>query len=747
MSIWIKIGATLMMFGVAICPHVAAGYTDPQQRFSLETPTGWQVQTPPDESGVSAFASPDGRAKFIILPLPLPESATMADLVSAYEQFVRETQAGIKLVLEKETTVEVAGQSALRREYRVETGDEKPGKVMTTFIKTGDQSLTLHASARTEAEFVTFEPIFRRCLGSLRFQAGGDPGGASDVDSKLKSLEAAYQAGILSDAEYARKKSELEAQLKPAPPPLDEAAQKKLQALEAAHQAGILSDEEYAVKKAQIEASLRAAAPQPDEATLRKLQALEEAHEAGILSDEEYAGKKAQLLGQPAGAQGTPAQSPASLVQYEDPGDRFQFQYPRDWTVQAFPNGQGVSLVRGQAAVNVMLLAEAAGAQELLDSVAQQIRGQWKDYRELQREERKVGGQAVPLVEFAGANPQGVRTRSEMVGLVSGRTGYVLLASAPENEFAAAQPVWESMLDSFRTSDVLPAGKKGKTYSHVTGFSFWYPADWTITEQEGFLQLVPPDPSSTAAGPTELYFVSSESLEGEDIQRPDDPRVIEYMDAQVQTLSPALQRTGTTSSIDMAKGKGAVLDWEATSPTGDVIRARAFVSIIKDQGVMLLAIGLKDRLAARDAILRQMFATFGFGEGQRDPRLVGSWSLVSTYAASNESPFETSYTKARSVSETSSTLVFRADGTWTRTDVSQFIAMGGHNPITGTNIILDSGPQKKVANGRWNAGGGSLYLVWDNDTWEDYKYEIQQGTQGRQLKLVSGNSGETWKEE
>ena len=56
---------------------------------------------------------------------------------------------------------------------------------------------------------------------------------SSDIQSKLKALEDAYNAGILSKEEYASKKAELEKQSQV----LDESKQQKLKALEAAYQA------------------------------------------------------------------------------------------------------------------------------------------------------------------------------------------------------------------------------------------------------------------------------------------------------------------------------------------------------------------------------------------------------------------------------------------------------------------------------------------------------------------------------
>ena len=184
-------------------------------------------------------------------------------------------------------------QPALQREYLIEEGGRDIARVMTTFTKVGRLSLTLHASVRGDG-FDQFEPVFRRSLESLRFSQAKAGAGAEDVPAKLQALEAAHKAGILSDEEYARKKAELEAQLRPAAAQPDEATKEKLKALEAARQAGVLSEAEYERKKAEL---LQAATPQLDEATKEKLKALEAARQAGVLSEAEYARKKAELLG------------------------------------------------------------------------------------------------------------------------------------------------------------------------------------------------------------------------------------------------------------------------------------------------------------------------------------------------------------------------------------------------------------------------------------------------------------------
>ena len=59
-----------------------------------------------------------------------------------------------------------------------------------------------------------------------------------NLEKKLQALEQAYQAGILSQEEYAQKKEQLVAQIKANQANLDRATQEKLKALEAAYQAG-----------------------------------------------------------------------------------------------------------------------------------------------------------------------------------------------------------------------------------------------------------------------------------------------------------------------------------------------------------------------------------------------------------------------------------------------------------------------------------------------------------------------------
>jgi hypothetical protein len=337
-----------------------------------------------------------------------------------------------------------------------------------------------------------------------------------------------------------------------------------------------------------------------------------------------------------------------------------------------------------------------------------------------------VAGAKVDSPEAVEAAFAGKAGRVEAALLRRGAAGYEAIPASMD--LPAAKPPG---------AEAAPEGRKGTTYRHPIGFTFWHPSDWTVQDRGDCLLLVPPSPGGTAAEPTEAYLVASESVAGTGIVDPADPRVAGHFDAQVRALAPFLRREGKAEPGEMARGRGAVLDWKGSNPRGDAVRARAFTAILEEHGVALVALGLEERVAARDADLRRMFATFGLGAGDRDGTIVGAWDLVSTYALRNDSSSETAATRASSVSETQSRIVLRADGTFTRTDVSQTI-------VIGAGVSLDSGPERKVRQGKWNAGNGSLYLHGSDDLWMAYRYRLQQDAGGARLRLESEGRGELW---
>jgi hypothetical protein len=197
-----------------------------------------------------------------------------------------------------------------------------------------------------------------------------------------------------------------------------------------------------------------------------------------------------------------------------------------------------------------------------------------------------------------------------------------------------------------------------------------------------------------------------------------------------------LKRTGAPVPLATATGKGIVMNWEGTSPSGGLVCARAHISLINNYGIALVALCMKDRLQVREAELQRIFTSFAFGAGQRDLQIVGTWSFLTTNSLTNWSPFETAYSRAQMASDRTATLVIEPAGTWRRRDQTQMIAGAG-------GVWLESNDTKD-SKGTWYAGNGSLHLIWDDKSWQEYKYEIRQTAEGVRLLLVSGGKGELW---
>jgi len=213
-----------------------------------------------------------------------------------------------------------------------------------------------------------------------------------------------------------------------APGPNEAAIREKLKSLEAAHAAGILTDAEYAQKKAALEAQLPAAAPQLDPETQRKLKALDDARAAGILSDAEYAQKKQQLLGQQ-----TAAAAPGGAPGPGDVSDAawgWGFTPPAGWKYQK--GSQGVTL--GHDTIPGMILVMPHAIKDLATLRAQMQQGIVDAGVQF-----TLAGQLEPIGDNALAGVydgimQGARVKARSIGTISpyGGGAFVVALTLPE---------------------------------------------------------------------------------------------------------------------------------------------------------------------------------------------------------------------------------------------------------------------------------------------------------------------------
>lgn len=295
----------------------------------------------------------------------------------------------------------------------------------------------------------------------------------------------------------------------------------------------------------------------------------------------------------------------------------------------------------------------------------------------------------------------------------------------PADFSASAQPVEVS-------ADVSATARTGKIFRHPLGFNFGYPEGWKVQEAQGGLQLFPPDLSSSEQSP-EAYLVTGESAQG--ITSPDDPQVLQYFDNYFAQVFPFLKRKEKTETIKVGNTAGICITWEGQSPKGFQARVTAYVIILKGYAIGLIGLGAQERVQARDATLREMFSTFGFGEGQKDPRIVGAWRYEHYYSTKDFS------------STSIRTTVLRADGTFSSSGQTMANAThkDGAGDTTGSTMV-DTG-ESAGDRGRWGAAAGKLYLMWDDGSFAEYNYRVEGQAGARSILLVtSDGKKQLWEE-
>jgi len=298
-----------------------------------------------------------------------------------------------------------------------------------------------------------------------------------------------------------------------------------------------------------------------------------------------------------------------------------------------------------------------------------------------------------------------------------------------------SQPVKTPQPATDSASRSSSAARSGQTFRHPLGFSFWYPESWQVKmdEEEDYYQLVPPGSSSAGNQQGGYYAVLAADLTGTGIQRPDDPQVIAYFEQRLATITPGWQRTGPAQPMPNSAGSGAHLQWQ-TTVGGTTLIAHAYVCIFETHGLALICVGRNGSLARYESDLQAVFASFSFGAPQIDQQLVGKWHYLATSSLTNNSLYETSYSRVSAVTDNNETLQFFPDGRWANESSSHMIAGSAEVGFMESNDI-------STTRGRWNANGRILYRLWENSSWQDYKYVLKQTENGLRLILQRGDEG------
>jgi len=277
-----------------------------------------------------------------------------------------------------------------------------------------------------------------------------------------------------------------------------------------------------------------------------------------------------------------------------------------------------------------------------------------------------------------------------------------------------------SVVSKFKTAPSATL-RNGKEYQHASGGKFRYPADWELTVGEEGLRLTPPD-----AAANEFYLILGEPAQG--ATDPATPEILAYLDSQVTGVFPTLKRAGKVETGAAGGGKAAIITWDGKHEGADY-RVRSFTTIMKGFGVSLVAAGPKAKVEARDAQLREIFQTFGWGEGKVDPQLVGTWNHWSYSGSTNYGREE----KAQIVLNQDGTFTYRGESE-TAMSAEGRNAGGEQTWVGGANARRGSGWQ-----GRWTADGKTIILNFEDGTSEIFTYGFKQ--EGANVFLVATPDG------
>jgi hypothetical protein len=252
-----------------------------------------------------------------------------------------------------------------------------------------------------------------------------------------------------------------------------------------------------------------------------------------------------------------------------------------------------------------------------------------------------------------------------------------------------------------------------KPMRHPNGFTYRFPEAWKLSSSPDQVYLFP-DLSQRGADntPLEVCMITLRpSPQG--ATTADDPKLVTFFDELMKVNAPFLKRKGQPQRLDTLMGQGAVVTYEGTSPDGSESLAEVYGAFDADKCFYMVHIGRRDLVQARTAMVRHVFRTFGWQDGQLDTTLIGGWTA----------------------DDGQTTLDFKKDGrceTVTR-------------PADTAGTLL--APPTPARHGMWTIARNHLYITWEDGSAGLYSYKLSaDGPDHATLELQSdGQAAVTYK--
>ena len=132
---------------------------------------------------------------------------------------------------------------------------------------------------------------------------------------------------------------------------------------------------------------------------------------------------------------------------YRDARGRFNVAPPAGWTTTQL-NADAVMFASGNAFSTLMVFTGNTDPAGKIASIAAETGKQWRNFAEARRGETKFAGRTGPYVTYSGINPKGLDSYLQMLAVTDGAAVYLLMSSAPKNEYAKMKPGFDQVEQS-----------------------------------------------------------------------------------------------------------------------------------------------------------------------------------------------------------------------------------------------------------------------------------------------------------
>jgi len=223
-------------------------------------------------------------------------------------------------------------------------------------------------------------------------------------------------------------------------------------------------------------------------------------------------------------------------------------------------------------------------------------------------------GQALPLTarRLGGGMEGTFQSQGQSFAFKAALEGDILTLTTDGASYSLRREAGANPLASPRPATAAAAAS-GKLHQNPAGVLFRIPEDWQV-EHAGELSVIVPagvtiDPNGD--NNPEIYMVGINS----EIRDVNDPRLVESTQSEFGE-NVKLERAVEKEPFTAAKGPGMMFTWDFRNPQGQRMRLRIHAVVVNNQGLVLTALGHRERLESRQTAVRQVASSLDFGGPQ-----------------------------------------------------------------------------------------------------------------------------------